>query len=376
MAADGAGKQPGEQGREPAAREPDHPGRPRNDLRPLRRAARDRRAGDDGLRQPARDRQPESRRERGRADARRRSERALSAAHRPHEGFRLRRTPGRPAEGSRAEEAPPGGPRLLPGGAALLPVRVDRVAAGRFRRDRQPRARRHGARARRHALGPPGAGDRDQGSLRTRRRRAQLGVRARRARRVPDDRPHDPDRRRVRAAHCRRPVARQAGDRDRPRPAHRRRAGDGDRARLRRQRLPERPALPAAELAGDGRVRARLDLQARHRGGGAVRAARLGDDRLHAAVLDPGLRQGDPRRRVAPYGDDDRRSDPVSLLERRRRHARAPRRRDAPLELDLALRLRARDGHRLPGRARASSCRATSGTARRSPRSRSGRASR
>ena len=98
--------------------------------------------------------------------------------------------------------------------------------------------------------GRPGQRDGGQGRLRASAIDvARLAARARRARRLPDARPHDPGERRGGAARHGRAVAREERDRDRARPAHRRRPGDGDRARLRRERLPERAGASCSATA-------------------------------------------------------------------------------------------------------------------------------
>ena len=70
-----------------------------------------------------------------------------------------------------------------------------------------------------------------QGRLGPADRHRRLADGARRPRRLPDARPHDPGERAGRAARHRAALAREERDRDRARPDDRRRAGDGDRAR-------------------------------------------------------------------------------------------------------------------------------------------------
>ena len=79
----------------PAAADDGDPGRPRDDLRPDGRAARDRRAGDDGLRRPAQREAAAPGRARRREGARRGRGDALPAARRPHAPLRLRQAQGR-----------------------------------------------------------------------------------------------------------------------------------------------------------------------------------------------------------------------------------------------------------------------------------------
>ena len=100
----------------------------------------------------------------------------------------------------------------------------------------------------------------------------------------------------------------------------------------------------------DGRVRARLDVQARHRRGRALGPARVTEHRLHPAVLDPRRRPHRPRRGEARDRDADGGADPLALVERRRDHARREARPAAARVVDHALRLRQPDRDRLPGR--------------------------
>ena len=86
-----------------------------------RRAARDRRADDDGLRRPAAGRRPARGRGRGPPHPRRRRERALPAAPEPQDGVRLRPALRRPAEGGRVHEEGLHRRQLLPRGERAYP---------------------------------------------------------------------------------------------------------------------------------------------------------------------------------------------------------------------------------------------------------------
>ncbi len=74
------------------------------------------------------------------------------------------------------------------------------------------------------------------------------------------------------------------------------------------------------------------------------------DVEVPPAVLDPGRRPRDPRRREPRHGDDDGRADPLALVERRRDHARGDARPLARRELDQPVRLRQGHGRRRTGR--------------------------
>ena len=169
----------------------------------------------------------------------------------------------------------------------------------------------------------------------------------------------------------------QERDRGRARRAHGRRARDGDGAGLQRERVRVGLEAAPAQPRCHGYVRAGLDVQARHRRGRALAASGDAVDELRPAVLDPRRRPDHPRRRAARHRDDDRRPDPRALLERGRDHARRAPRAARARELDLALRLRAAERDRLPGREpRDRRSRRRTGRARRSGTSRSARGSR
>ena len=76
-------------------------------------------------------------------------------------------------------------------------------------------------------------------------------------------------------------VGRARRARHRARAADRPRARDGGRAGVRREQLRQCGARAAQEPRRDGRVRARLDVQGRHRRGGPVGEARHADDTVH-----------------------------------------------------------------------------------------------
>ena len=98
--------------------------------------------------------------------------------------------------------------------------------------------------------------------------------------------------------------------------------------------------------------------------------------RFIASVLDPRRRPRHPRRRAARDRDDERRADPLALLQRRRDHAGREARPAPPCPLDLTLRLREADRDRLPRRKPGDRAPARrTGPARRSATSRSARAS-
>ena len=73
-------------------------------------------------------------------------------------------------------------------------------------------------------------------------------------------------------------VGREGRDRRRARSAHRRRARDGGRSRLRRERVRHDASGRHAQPRGDRRVRAGLDVQARHGRGRALGPARPAAD--------------------------------------------------------------------------------------------------
>ena len=123
------------------------------------------------------------------------------------------------------------------------------------------------------------------------------------------------------------------------------------------------PSLAAAQPRGHRHLRAGLDVQARDDHGRALRAARHAADSVHAAVLDPGRRpRASTTRSSRRHGDDDRRADPRVLLERRRGHdRREARRASGSCTGSSGSASASRPASTSPARARASSCRSTSG---------------
>ena len=250
------------------------PGGARHDRRPERRAARDRRAGDHGLREPAPGR-PAARGDARRGEAARRRARAdLRRAHRPLAGGSST-SPARPTRwppeeleklgfaglGFYPEELRtyPQGPvaAQVLGFAGLdnkglegLERSLEKVLAGR-----------------------PGSQTivKDPIGPRARRRLDEAGDAG--PRRPPHARPPDPGERGGRAPGHGPPLRGEGGVGDRDGPAHRRRPRDGRRARVQREPLRDDAPRPAAQPRGHGHLRAGLDLQARHGRGGARRRA-------------------------------------------------------------------------------------------------------
>jgi Cell division protein FtsI/penicillin-binding protein 2 len=132
-----------------------------DDLRPHRRPARDRPAGDDGLRRPAADPRPEVDRGRRRAGPQDGSGPGAGRALRPVARLRLHQAQGRPRARRDPEEGGHPRPRLHERGAARLPARPGRVAGRRLRGDGQPRPRGPRARPRAHPVREAGQRDRD-----------------------------------------------------------------------------------------------------------------------------------------------------------------------------------------------------------------------
>ena len=136
------------------------------------------------------------------------------------------------------------------------------------------------------------------------------------------------------------------------------------------------PARLQAQPRGARRVRAGLDLQAGHGGGGALGAARLAQHRVHAAVLDPRRRPHRPRCRDARHRDDDGRADPLALVERRHGHARREARQGAACVVDHRFGFGSPTGIDFPGESQGIVLPVDHGRARRSATSRSDRGSR
>ena len=265
----------------------DDPGRARHDLRPDRRPARDRRAGDDGLRRPAPGSNPQrspSRRVTRSASTRTSSTRSCGTRSGASSTSR-----GRPTRRRRPRCSGAGSPASTPtprSGASTRSTRSRRrCSATRASTTRASPGSSSGSTA-----SSPAArqGDDRQRPVRPDDRRDQLDAGAARARRLPDARPHDPGEGRVGAARDGRAVARAGGDGDRARPADRRRPRDGDRAELRREQLLRRCRARCSATAPSPTPtsRARPSSSSPY---AAALTERLvtPQTRVHAAVLDP-----------------------------------------------------------------------------------------
>ncbi len=251
----------------------DDSGRPRHDLRPHRRPARDRRAGDDDLRRPAA--RPQRARDRARRahDPRRRRELAVPRAPEQEAPVRLRQALRRPGEGRALPQEGLRRDRLVSRGAPHL-------SAGRRR-------------ARRCSASPASTTPASAGSSSSTTASSPGGPASQTIVRDPtgqaidvissrpgaggleplhDDRPHDPGAGREGAARDGRPLGRPGRERARARPGDRRGARHGADARLRReQHLERRPLRAGAPPQPDRHrhLRAGLHLQARDAHGGA-----------------------------------------------------------------------------------------------------------
>ena len=259
------------------------PGWAGRDLRPHGRSARDRAPDDHGLRKPAPDSRPESDRGARCACPPARSGGGRAPARRPVAWLRLHRPESRPG----ARQDPQGSrhrrPELRQRGTTVLSPESRRGPGRRLRGHGQPRARGARARARRQARRQAGKRDGDSRPFGPRDQCHQLDRGARGPERHAHDRPHDPGPGRERSPQDDRPVARSVGLGGRARSAHRRRAGDGRRARLRRQPLPDRARGPATQPERDRHVRAGLDVQDRHGQRRPRRGARHTADGVHAS---------------------------------------------------------------------------------------------
>ena len=145
-------------------------------------------------------------------------------------------------------------------------------------------------------------------------------------------------------------VPRQGRHGDRREPQDRRDLRHVQRAAGQRQPLRRQAGRPGQQ----GRhlhLRARLDLQDGHHRRGAVRRRRDALDLVPAAARPARRRSRDPRRRAARHGAHDRAPDPRQVEQHRRRDDRLETpRQAAPARLDLPLRLRQADRHRLSRR--------------------------
>ena len=178
-----------------------------DDLRPHGRPARDRPAGDDGLRRPAADPRPEVDRGRGRARSQDGPGPGARRALRPVARIRLHQAQGRPRARRDPEEDGHPRPRLHERGAARLPARPGRVAGRRLRGDGQPRPRGPRARPRAHPVREAGQRDRDPRPRGPGDRRPPLDPGPRGRERHADARSHDSGPGRGGAAEHDRPVA-------------------------------------------------------------------------------------------------------------------------------------------------------------------------
>ena len=171
-------------------------------------------------------------------------------------------------------------------------------------------------------------------------------------------------------------LGREGGDGDRDGHAHRRGAGDGERPDLRREPVRLGACRGAAQPRGHGHVRAGVDIQDRDDRRGARGRCRDPTHVVRAAADDQGRRPSHPRVALAADGADDRAPDPRRVVEHRHRHgrravsARASSRRGSSGSASAA-----GPASTIRARARAWSCRSTSGRDRRSAPCRSGRAS-
>ena len=184
-----------------------------------------------------------------------------------------------PGRGRSAREAGLQRARLLLGGAPLVPTEASRVAGARLRGvgQRRPRGPRALARSRaRRGAGQPDDRERPD---RARPRRRLDEARDPGAEHPPHDRPPDPGERRGRARRDRAPSRGAGRLRHRDGSSYRRRSRDGVRAGLQRQPLSDDPRRSPPQPSRDRYVRARVDLQAGDRRGGARGERRAPRDR-------------------------------------------------------------------------------------------------
>ena len=165
----------------------------RHDLRPDRRAARDRRAGDDRLREPAAGRRTRDASRSRREGARTRPGQVYPHARRPLARLRLRRAQGRPAKAREAREAgaSPGSASTRRSCATTRRAPVAAQVLGYAGLDNK------GLEGLERSLdkalaGKPGQPDDRQGPVRPRDRRRRDEARDAGRGRPPDDRPPDP----------------------------------------------------------------------------------------------------------------------------------------------------------------------------------------
>ena len=323
VAAGRARREPGEDGGAAAPRDDRHPRRPRDDLRRRRRAARDRRADDDGLRRPAPADRAAGDRGRGAEVPRRRRELALPAAAEPQDELPLHQALRRSQGGRRVPEEGLRRRELLSRGEARVPAALRRVAGDRLRRHRQ-----QGARRARGAVRPQPDGQ-DRASRRSSATRS--AARSTSSARRPSSRATTSSRRST------------TRSRRTPKPCCARRWRSGTRRSATAIVLDPKTGAVLAMAQAPGydanksntvpfalqRNRAVTDTYEPGStfklvtvAGALSTRARQPRDQVHAAVLDPGRRPRHPRRRAARHRDADRRADPPALVERRRDHDR------------------------------------------------------
>ena len=197
------------------------------------------RLDDDDLCEPASGRRRPRPHALGGQAPRRGSGRALSDADRPLARLRLRRPEGGSAQGREAREARVRRPRLLPGGAPLLPAGASRRADPRLRGSRQQGPRGARAIARGRPRRPAREPDDRQGSVRPRARRRRDEDGDAGQGRPAHDRPSDPGERRRDPRRDSSALVGEVGDRRRDGPADGRGSRDGDRAAVQREPVPD-----------------------------------------------------------------------------------------------------------------------------------------
>ena len=353
------------------------PGGAGDDLRPHGRPARDRPAGDDGLRRPALIRDPKSTAETVAHVAQDRPDQVLAAALRPIPRLRLHRAQGRPRRAprsSRRRASSASASRTRSSASTRWTRSRRRSSATRGRTTTASRASSSGSR---QALRKAGQRDRDPRPRGPGDRRPQLDPGSGGPERHAHDRPHDP----------------------------------GPGRGVLRSTIDQWHAKGASAIVLDPRTGGVLAM-AVEKGYNANRFPIVPKDRQRnrtvtdtyepgstfklvtvSAVLSEGLvtpstaftlpysihvaDRDHPRRAPARDRAADGRPDPVAARRTsgRSRSPRSSARSGSPM--DQPLRLRAPDRHRLPRRDAAGSCRrSTSGRARRSGRFRSGTGSR
>ena len=319
---------------EPAAGDDRDPGRPRHDLRPQGRPARDRRAGDDGLRQPARRfatraprrSLPQQHARRSSPDASSRSSATARAASSTSRARPIRSA----ATRSQRRHSPGSASTRRSGASTRRTASRRRCSATRASTTAASPGSSSSSTAR--SPGEPAKRDGRQGPVR-RRRSTSISSTVRSGTGsdvVPDDRPHDPGERRERAArdgraqwHAKAATAIVLDPRTGADPR------DGDRARLRREPFPIAPQELQRNRAVTDTYEPGSTFKLVTVAGALSEGLVTPQTRVHAARTrsrSPTASSTTPSR-AAP--SDDGRADPLPLVERRRDHARpAARRRD------------------------------------------------